>query len=301
MVGGGRWTRVYARVLATLPDLAGMVTVISPHNADGMLQWLAAEGLGYSVAEAVDPSGFDAAIIVNAAADHESSAVRFLGAGLPVLVEKPFALSAAGAARMIETAQARNIYLAAALVFRFAAYIDRFAALLPAAWDRLSVTWTDPADESRYGERKSHDPKVPMTADVLPHVVSILDTLAPYAKIACRSAAADRGGAQAEIEMSLNGRPCLVRLARNAEKRVRLIQAVAGTQRYELDFSTEPGRITRGADSESGDPDWAGRPSPLTQLVRRFLEGLPGVGDQRLDPRLALLACQLTDEALGLH
>ena len=301
MVGGGRWARVYARVLSKLPDLVSAVTVVSPHNAAGMRQWIDAERLDYRVTGALDPSACDAAIIVNAAADHESSAVQFLEAGIPALVEKPFALSAAGAARMIETAQARNVYLAAALVFRFAAYIDRFAALLPAAWERLSVTWTDPADESRYGERKSHDPKLPMAADVLPHVVSILDTLAPHATIACRSVAADQGGAEVEIELSLNGRPCLVHLGRNAEKRVRLIQAAAGAQRCELDFSTEPGRITREAGSESGDPDWAGRPSPLTQLVRCFLEGLQGARDRRLVPRLGLLACQLTDEALGLH
>lgn len=299
LVGGGRWTRVYARVLATLPDLAGMVTVISPHNADGMRQWLAAEGLGYGVAEAVDPSGFDAAIIVNAAADHEPSATQFLAAGVPVLVEKPFAINAVGAVRMIEAAQRRNVYLAAALVFKFASYVDRFASTLPVAWDRLSVTWTDPAGESRYGERKSNDPNVPVTMDVLPHVVSILDTLAPRAKIACRSATGQRA-AQADIELALAGRPCQVHLARNAEKRVRLIQAVAGAHRYELDFSIEPGRITAHGADQSGDPDWSNRPSPLTQLARCFLEGLKGPRDRRLDPHLGLLACRLTDEALGL-
>src|SRR5512147_2827745 len=112
LVGGGRWARVYARVLSKLPDLVSAVTVVSPHNAAGMRQWIDAERLGYRVASALDPSACDAAIIVNAAADHESSAVQFLEAGIPALVEKPFALSAAGAARMIETAQARNIYLA---------------------------------------------------------------------------------------------------------------------------------------------------------------------------------------------
>src|SRR5262245_5053326 len=128
LVGGGRWARVYARVLSTLPDVVGAVTIVSPHNADGMRNWVAAERLGYNVADARDPSGFDAAIIVNAAGDHESSALLFLQAGVPALVEKPFALNAAGAARMIEAAQARNVFLAVALVFRFATYVDRFKA-----------------------------------------------------------------------------------------------------------------------------------------------------------------------------
>lgn len=298
LVGGGRWARVYAGVLSKLPDLVGSVTVVSPRNADGMRQWLATQKLPHDVLEVLDPAGFDAAIIVNAPADHEFSAMRFLAAGVPVLVEKPLALNAASAARMIEAAKARGACLAAALVFRFAAYVERFAAALPAAWDSLVLTWTDPAVENRYGERKVNDPRVPLLADVLPHVVSILDTLAPGAEIAYRSAAPNDGGAQTDLDLTLNGRPCLVHLARNAVQRVRLVQVVAGAGRYELDFSDEPGRITIGGAHDSGDPDWGNRPSPLTQMARRFLEGISGAPDRRLDPQFALHTCELTDAAL---
>jgi predicted dehydrogenase len=302
LVGGGRWARVYAGLASKNPDLVGAVTIISPRNADGMRRWIAEQNLPYDVAVAPDRVEVDAAILANAAADHESSAERFLAAQIPVLIEKPFAMSAAGAVRLVELAQARGTYLAAALVFKFARYLDRFASRLPEGWDSLSVTWTDPGGESRYGERKSHDPTLPVAADVLPHVVSILDTLVPGARMTCRAVAVKRGGAQTDIELAVSGKPCVVHLARNVQKRVRRFEAIAGHRRYELDFSVEPGRIAWNGGAESGDPDWGKGASPLTLLMRSFLEGVATGGrDDRLDARLGLLACQVTDEALRLY
>ena len=302
LVGGGRWTRVYAGLLSKSPDLVGPVTIVSPRNADGMARWIAEQNLPYDVAAAQDRIEVDAAIIANAAADHESSAERFLAAQVPVLIEKPFALSAAGAARLIELAQAHGTYLAAALVFKFARYVERFASRLPEGWDSLSVTWTDPGDEIRYGERKRLDSSLPLPADVLPHVVSILDTLVPGARMTCRAVAVKRGGAQTDIELAMNGKPCAVHLARNAQKRVRRFEAIAGHRKYELDFSVEPGRIAWDGGAESGDPDWGKGASPLTLLVRSFLEGVATGGrENRLDARLGLLTCQVMDEALRLY
>lgn len=302
LVGGGRWARVYAGLSSKNPDLVGAVTIISPRNADGMRRWIAERNLPYDVVAAQDRVEVDAAIIANAAADHESSAERFLAAQIPVLIEKPFAMSAAGAARLVELAQARGTYLAAALVFRFARYVERFASRLPGKWDSLSVTWTDPGDEIRYGERKRLDSSLPLPADVLPHVLSILDTLVPRARMTCRAVAVKRGGAQADIELTLNDRPCVVHLARNVQKRVRRFEAIAGQQKYELDFSVEPGRIAWSNGDEPGDPDWGRGESPLTRLMRSFLEGVAtGVCDDRLDARLGLLTCQMADEALRLY
>ncbi len=304
LVGGGRWARVYARVLSNNPDFVRSATIVSPRNADGMRRWIATEGLPYEAAAAQDPIGFDAAIIANAAADHESWAERFLKARVPVLIEKPFATSAAGATHLIDLAQAQGVYLAAGLVFKFARYVDRFAALLPnqSRIRSVSVTWTDPSDESRYGERKSYDPSVPVPADALPHVVSILDALLPANQIACRSVAVGQAGAQVGIELVLNGKQCVVRLARNSDKRVRLIEVATDRQRYALDFSVEPGQIVLNGESQSGDPDWGNEPSPLTRLVQGFLNALSGgTRDDRLDARLGLLVCSVTDQALRLY
>src|SRR5262245_48913621 len=85
LVGGGRWARVYATVLSKNPDLAGAVTIISPGNAEGMRSWVAIQALPCQVTAASDASGFDAAIITNAAAAHEAAAERFLKARVPVL------------------------------------------------------------------------------------------------------------------------------------------------------------------------------------------------------------------------
>jgi len=301
LVGGGRWARNYARVLSKSPDLVRSVTVISPRNADGMRRWIAAESLPYDVAQPLDSAGFDAAIIANAASDHEAAAARFLKARVPVLIEKPFAMSKAGAVRLTELAQAEGVYLAVALVFKFARYLDRFAALLPdrSQISSISITWTDPKDESRYGERKSYDPSLPVAADVLPHIVSVLDTLYVAKKIVCMDVAVKRAGAETDIELSVDGTPCKVRLARNSEKRVRLIEVIADRVQHVLDFSVEPGRIAANGESQSGDPDWGNGPSPLARLAQSFLTAVGGgARDHRLDANLGLMASSVTDEAL---
>lgn len=303
MIGGGRWARVYAGVLTKHPDLVRSVTIVSPRNAEGMRSWAAAEGLPHEVTADADPPAFDAAIVANAASDHETWAHRFLDARVPVLVEKPFALGAAGAERLIALAEARGAYLAAALVFKFARYLDRFAALLPQRSEirAVSLTWSDAAGEIRYGERKSHDVTLSVAADVLPHVASILDTLCPHAPIVCRSVAMGAGGSQADVALSLGGRPCIIRLARDAECRKRLIAVESAAQNLTLDFTVEPGIITRNGEAWSGDPDWGKSLSPLNRLVRAFLGAVAGqVRDERLDARLGLLACRVVDQALAL-
>jgi predicted dehydrogenase len=301
LVGGGRWARVYASVLAENPDAAATVTIVSPRNADGMRRWVVGHGLPYAVTAEQGAIGCDAAIVANAAADHEASAERFLKARIPTLVEKPFALSGASATRLIDLSWAQSTLLATAFVFKFAPYLERFASFLP---DRsqvtaVSVTWTDPAAESRYGEPKSHDPRLPILVDVLPHILSVLGTILSVRQVACRAVTVERGGALNLVDLSLDRTPCNIRLARNADKRERLIEVATDRRPFLLDFSIEPGWIFVDGDKVSGDPDWGCGPSPLTRLVRSFLAAASGEAcDDRLNAGHGLLACRVADQAL---
>jgi predicted dehydrogenase len=299
VIGGGRWARIYVRLLAAhAADIASIV-VVTPRNVDGMRAWAAAENLpGVEITGAwPEPGRVDAAIVVNAASDHDSAAEKLLRAGIPLLVEKPFAANAAKAGQLVGLAAARGTYLAAAQVFRFAGYLHRFAGALVDI-SSVSLTWCDPAAEQRYGDAKSHDAALPLVVDIVPHLLSVLDILLPGALL-CEGVSIARGGAEVALRLSAGNVPISVRLARNAPRRERLLEVTDRSGRAMLDFATEPGSIAQHGAIGSADPNWRTRPSPLTQLVAAYLAALAGKGR---DPRLAaahgVTACTLADAAL---
>lgn len=300
IIGGGRWARIYARLISARPDLVANIVVMTPSNAAGMRDWAAAENL-QSVTVTSDwpqEDAIDAAIVVNAASDHDAAAEHLLRARIPLLVEKPFAANAARAGQLAGLAAARGTYLAAAQVFRYADYLQRFAGLLV---DISSVTlaWCDPATEQRYGDAKTHDAALPLVVDIVPHLLSVLDVLLPGNALLCHGVAITRGGAEAELRLSAGNVPVSVRLARNAPRRERLLEVTERSGRARLDFATEPGTIAHRGQIGPGDAQWGAKPSPLTQLVAAFLAALAGQGR---DPRLAaahgVTACSLADAAL---
>ena len=303
IMGGGRWARIYVRLLLGQADV-GRVLVVTPRNADGMRAWAAAGKLDDRLAVTAtwpDAGEIDAAIVVNAAADHQAAAERFLQARIPVLIEKPFAMSASEARRLVELAAARGTYLAAAQVFRFAGYLDRFAAVLGEAdgVTSIAVTWCDPQTEQRYGDEKRNDPGLPLVIDVLPHVLSILEIVLPGRSVGCRHVVAARAGAQIDLRLAVNGAPCAVHLARDAERRTRIIEVVTQRHRAVLDFTVEPGIITIDGRAQNADPDWASAPSPLTRLLAAFLTAVAGGAlDGRLNAAHGIAACVLADAAL---
>lgn len=78
---------------------------------------------------AADPS-VDVVYVATPQSRHERDVLMFLEAGKHVLCEKPFALNAAQAGRMIEAARARSLFLMEALWSRFLPPYRRLAELL---------------------------------------------------------------------------------------------------------------------------------------------------------------------------
>ena len=94
VVGAGRWARVLTEVLCGLRPQPARVCVYSAGHADVMTAWLKAQ----SFADRVTVSSAwpqpaerttNAAIVVNAARDHEAAVEQALRRQIPVLVEKP--------------------------------------------------------------------------------------------------------------------------------------------------------------------------------------------------------------------
>ena len=83
--------------------------------ASGMAIPRAIEGY----AEAVAAGGVDAVYIASPPSEHEAHALMCIEAGIPVLVEKPFASTAAGARRVAEAARAHSVFAMEAMWTRF--------------------------------------------------------------------------------------------------------------------------------------------------------------------------------------
>ncbi len=237
-------------------------------------------------------------IVANAARDHEWAAELVLRAEFAALVEKPLASSGPAARRLLDLARARPARLAAAHVFTYARYVERFAELIDACGDphSIRIKWTDLSAESRYGENKSYDFGLPIFADVLPHVLSIVNALLPGTCFSFHGLSLGNGGRQVALELAADHRPLRVELARETAKRERTIEVVTPSGSLFLDFSTEPGIIRQGASVSVGDPDWGRRAGPLASMLRAYLDWTTGASnDKRLDPALGVEICQLID------
>lgn len=304
LIGGGRWARVIAGVLLRPPFQEFHLTLHTPSNAEGMREWVRTEKFGTRTEVVAgwpdyDRRRPDAVIVANAARDHVRAATKAVAAGLPTLVEKPMALSEADARALIELAGRRGALLAASQVFRFARYVEAFAREVAGRGPvkQVEVTWTDPAQETRYGEVKRFDPDLQIVKDALPHVASIL-------RMVC-SARPDfvdrtmtREGAQADLRLRLDRTPCSVRLSRNDQARRRIMIVECGAGPVRLDFSQEPGQITVDNTVRDGDPAWSSAPRPLALMLQSFLAAAAGGAvDTRLDPAEALDACRIADQA----
>jgi predicted dehydrogenase len=293
-------------LLDVLTDLVPNEVNLAVHsrsNAVGMHTWAVGRGvadrINVSDTWPVDVAPRDAVIIATAASGHQQAVEWSLSRGAHALVEKPLALSGPAAERLVTLSSSRGNLLAAAQVFLYARYLDRFIDLTtgpsPIRW--LGIEWADPASERRYGEAKCYDPGLPIFKDVLPHVVPIAATILGGLPSACNLEEVSRGGATCRLRLLFGQADCQIVLERNAAMRRRLIRARTEKMQYELDFSHEPGTISFGGAKVSGDDDWNHEPRPVARMLSAFLRwAAGGVKDARLDPVYGVRACYLSDQ-----
>lgn len=120
IVGTGRMARAFAADLALLPD--ARVTAVASRTPDKARAFGAEFGAAhhFDSAAALAASGTaDIAYIATPHALHCADTLACIEAGMPVLCEKPFALSAAQAGRMVDAARRRGVFLMEALWTRF--------------------------------------------------------------------------------------------------------------------------------------------------------------------------------------
>jgi hypothetical protein len=155
------------------------------------------------------------------------------------------------------------------------AYLKNFIAAARNALGEIttaSITWRDPAGETRYGESKSHDWGLGLFEDIGPHIASILNLIAPHISRSLTWEHISGIGLSTDVRGHCDALQFSATLERGAGQRHRLLLlGNAKGNEATLDFSTEPGAMTIGGAATSADPDWTSRASPLTLQVQDFI------------------------------
>lgn len=310
VIGGGRWARTIASVLCGLPGRSDRITMHSPSNAAGVEAWAARPQFAgrLTAVDAWPAVGTgqerpDAVIVANRAGDHFAAAAAALASGIPVLVEKPVALSRGRIEGLSDIAQANGTVLGASHVFLFARYVEAYAASVATLGRgrRLRLVWTDGASDIRRGEAKSYDPAVTLFDDVLPQIVPMVGDL-QFRDLALVSLDVQRGGARLAIEVQAHGRPVSLLIARNDEGRRRHTEVETAAGVATLDFADEPGFIDIAGARVNGDPQWDTALRPLGTMLSAFIAAVEGAPfDPRLSPGRAIASAALADAIRGRY
>lgn len=311
VIGGGRWARVILDVLDKFLPENILVSAHSVRGADDLDKWAANCTVRRRLVISsqwpdLNASRDCAVIIVNAVRDHAEAAMRALTASAAVLVEKPVALFSSEITDLIKLAELHTACFSAAHVFSFSRYLFNFRQLIASQGNLqvLRIRWADQGKgELRYGEIKQYDPGLPVYADWLPHVFSMLHVINPDCEPLVTNVHIDRGGANVKIECSLGDIACYVDLERNSGKRERLIEArCQGNKVCKLDFTDEPGQIFDGIHLYDGDTQWSTASKPLATMLDAFLTwAAGGPFDSRLDIQVGLKASLLIEQVKALY
>lgn len=309
IIGSGRWARVITEVLDDVlpPDVS--VSMYSRYHAAALSRWCSKKQFRrHIVAHAKKPTRVpnskSAVLVINAARAHAETVEWALKNSFPVLVEKPIGMSGKEAERILALSVERNVPLAATNVFLFAEFFENFIRLARQSGpiEAIRVEWEDPAVEIRYGEYKSYDSSVPIFVDWLPHIVAMIETLIGSASASCDTVDVRRGGASLRLKLAFNEVGCTIDLTRSGTVRKRLLDVSTPRDELRLDFSNEPGFITRSGITEKAAQYRDPKRGPVAYMLMAFLDLVTdGKDEKRLDPSIGLRACRLCDQIYPIY
>jgi predicted dehydrogenase len=131
VVGAGNWGRNHVRTVATLPEATlAAVCDIDPQRLQGVERLYPTARATTVLEEALEVA--DAVVVASPAAAHAPIARAAIERGLPVLVEKPFALSSVEAESVASLADARGVPVLAGHLLLFHPAIERLREMIGA-------------------------------------------------------------------------------------------------------------------------------------------------------------------------
>lgn len=129
VIGAGAWGRNHVRTLATMADVElAMVCDASPAIRDRVTQQHPGVAVTDSPADLL--GRVEAVVIASPAPTHAELALQAVAAGVPALVEKPFALTTADAERMAEEAERAGVPLVVGHLLVHHPIVQRLHAML---------------------------------------------------------------------------------------------------------------------------------------------------------------------------
>ena len=278
LIGGGRWGRVHASNLFRLLTPRDRVLWVSQFNSATVADVIASfagDGPTFEICSTLEDAlakGANGALVITAPNTHFTVAKSCLITGLHVFVEKPLAFKQSEARSLIDLAAQKQRVLAVGLHLLSATYLKHFRAqIADAAIARIAIRWFDPAQEQRYGEIKTADHSVPLAHDIYPHIWSIVRALTDCEQQPIVAVTASSDGA-----LSIVSRAGAVSVSsacgRNAMARKRSISVTFQNGGVAtLDFTREPGSLTRDGVALPPDPQWGKTPTPAMAEVKEFL------------------------------
>jgi predicted dehydrogenase len=131
LFGAGPWGRNHARTLATLPEAeVSAICDLDPARRAAMQRAYPGARVTGVAEEAF--AAADAVVIATAAGSHAPLARQAIERGLPLLVEKPFALTVPDAEAIASLAAARNVPLVVGHLLLFHPALERLKAMVAA-------------------------------------------------------------------------------------------------------------------------------------------------------------------------
>lgn len=287
VVGGGRWGRTWASVIAKARGHSAGLIIAARTDAGSVRHWIEEQhGLGEailvsSLGEALQASPRPvAAIIASRPRDHVRDGLEALKNGLHVLVEKPISPQADAGRPLLAAARSAGRVLAVGTEFAFLPAFHVAAAEL-ASRDReavqLALRWDDPVLERRHGGLKTHHEETSVLVDLLAHAVSIFRIFASGSEfhIIQASIAADGNSGHLALRDDSGGRYDL-HCDRASSGRRRAIEITRGSASATIDFAEHPPAITTDGHSRDVGADLAALSSTLRLELGAFLMEVMG-------------------------
>ncbi len=286
VIGGGRWGCVTLKVLAKMQLPFEQIIAVSEHNY-AMLQDLATELQSQNKAvikvvpnidELLSAYPVNTAIVVNASADHFTTALRLIEQGVHVLIEKPVTLSVAHLQKLLAKANEKSVCIMPGLNYRYCQYFKNFGSIVAAQEQQpiaIELDWCDSQNEVRYFDKVTYaDPRTDLAQDdfsdawTIFHIVFNTDAIEID-----RCLHADKNRVQ--YAMRVNSVPTKLAIEHNGQHRRRkLTVTYANAEKFILDFNIEPGIIIANGAEISADPQWNVRSRPLNQEYAEFFSNL---------------------------
>ncbi|OPH82083.1 Gfo/Idh/MocA family protein [Nitrobacter vulgaris] len=280
IVGGGRWGRTWASVVAAARGSGRGITIAARTDPDAVRAWaaerreLAGICIAATLGEAMESGARPVvAIVASRPRDHIRDVCEALQLGLDVLVEKPISVDAQGGQYLLEAAQETGRVLAIGTEFAYLPALHQLAGEIAkrrAGPLRLCLRWDDVAGEFRHGAVKARHAEVGLLSDLLPHAFSIFQAFAPRADWRIVDASEDRSRGRLEFADDAGGRyEFLCDVAARGRKRILKIERDAFNAM--LDFGEAAPSIRIEGRRCAVDPQFAAMSSTLRLELGAFL------------------------------